>query len=142
MAKNKTVPTLIRVDDFLKEYANTEQKLKDAYTLIEMMQDVTGKLPYMWGPTIVGFGTYHYKYASGHEGSAPCLGFSPRKAEFSLYVYSGLEDHSHLLEGLGKYKMGKACIYVKKLEDINIDQLRTLMEATVKYLKETYTVAE
>ena len=80
----------------------------------------------MWGPTIIGFGSYHYKYASGHEGDAPLLGFSPRKTQFSLYVYSKTEKSDALLKDLGKYKMGKACIYFKKLSDINISIVEQL----------------
>ena len=88
----------------------------------------------MWGPTIIGFGSYHYKYASGHEGDAPILGFSPRKTAFSLYVYSETEKSKNLLTELGKFKMGKACIYVKKLEDINILTLHELCFESIKYI--------
>ena len=90
----------------------------------------------MWGPTIIGFGSYHYKYASGHEGDAPMLGFSPRKPQFSLYVYSKTERSDELLKALGKFKMGKACIYVKKLSDINIEVLKELCVETIAYLNE------
>ena len=87
-------------------------------------------------PTIIGFGTYHYKYASGHEGDAPIIGFSPRKAEFSLYAYTPSDENKILLDNLGKYKMGKACIYFKKLSDINLDILDKLSRATIKYIDE------
>jgi hypothetical protein len=92
----------------------------------------------MWGPSIVGFGSYHYKYESGHEGDAPMVGFSPRKAAISLYVFSGLKDHEYLLDGLGKFTMGKACIYVKKLSDIHQPVLIKIMQESIKYLKEKY----
>ncbi|WP_296386640.1 DUF1801 domain-containing protein [Winogradskyella sp.] len=88
------------------------------------------------GPTIIGFDNYHYKYASGHEGDAPILGFSPRKAAFSLYVYSATERSEKLLADLGKFKMGKACIYVKKLKDINISTLQELCIESIKYINE------
>lgn len=104
--------------------------------LIELMSKWSGFEPKMWGPTIVGFGSYHYKYASGHEGDAPLIGFAPRKAAFSLYVYSPVEEHKHLLKELGKFKMGKACIYVKKLSDINVITLEKMCKATIAYLNE------
>jgi len=101
----------------------------------------SGFPPKMWGPSIIGFGSYHYKYASGHEGDAPILGFSPRKAAFSLYVFSPLEENKHLLEGLGKYKISKACIYVKKLADINVDVLEKLCQASMAYIEEHHECA-
>lgn len=105
------------------------------------MSEWTGFDPKMWGPTIIGFGTYHYKYASGHEGDAPLIGFSPRKAAISLYVYSQTEENKHLLEDLGKFKMGKACIYVKKLSDINISVLQKISETSIEYLNEHHECA-
>lgn len=92
----------------------------------------------MWGPSIIGFGSYHYKYKSGHEGDAPLLGFSPRKSAISLYVFTGLDKHEYLLKNLGKFKKGKACIYVNKLEDIHIDELENVMKVTIDYIKEKY----
>lgn len=137
-AKTKTKSTDVHVLTFINDFAATEQQKEDSIALIRLMKEVSGFEPRMWGPTIVGFGNYHYKYASGHEGDAPLLGFSPRKAAISLYVFTGLEEHKHLLDKLGKFKMGKACIYVKKLSDINIDELKQLMEASVRFLKEKY----
>jgi hypothetical protein len=102
------------------------------------MQEWSDSKPTMWGPTIIGFGNYHYKYASGHEGDAPVLGFSPRKAAFSLYVYSDTAKSKLLLSGLGKFKMSKACIYVKKLSDINIPVLQELCMESIKYINEHY----
>ena len=119
MAKNKTLPTGENVKEFIERFANPRQKKDDSFKLIELMQKISGETPYMWGASIVGFGTYHYKYESGHEGDAPLLGFSPRKSSISLYVYSGSEEQKQYLNELGKYKMGKACIYINKLEDIN-----------------------
>ena len=138
MAKNKTAETNADVHDFIQSFANNEQKIKDSYTLIELMQKITGHEPKMWGPTIIGFGSYHYKYVSGHEGDAPMLGFSPRKAAISLYVFTGLEEHKHLLEGLGKYKIGKVCIYVNKLSDIDMKKLTTLAKTSFKFMKSKY----
>lgn len=138
MAENKTKSTEANVEEFIRSYANSQQKIDDSFMLMKMMQEVTGVEARMYGPTIVGFGNYHYKYASGHEGDAPLLGFSPRKAEFSLYVFTGLDEHEHCLKDLGKFKMGKACIYVKKLSDINLDVLKNLMEVSVDYLSTKY----
>ena len=138
MAKNKTTTTEANVDEFIRSYANSEQKIEDSFALMKMMQEATGVEAKMYGPTIVGFGNYHYKYASGHEGDAPLLGFSPRKTEFSLYVFTGLEEHEHHLKELGKFKMGKACIYVKKLSDLNLDVLKNLMQESVTYLSNKY----
>ena len=100
------------------------------------MRKWSGFEPKMWGPTISGFGSYPYKYASGHEGDAPLIGFSPRKAAFSLYVFSPVEEHKHLLDDLGKFKMSKTCIYVKKLSDINLTTLEKLCKATIDYVNE------
>lgn len=138
MAKNKTEPTQASVERFIRTFANSEQKKKDSYELIELMKKVSGHEPKMWGPSIIGFGSYHYKYASGHEGDAPIIGFSPRKAAISLYVYTGLDEHEHLLEGLGKYKIGKVCIYVNKLSDIDRQKLIRLMKESIRYIKTKY----
>jgi hypothetical protein len=138
MAKNKTENTNEDVIAFINA-VESEQKRKDSHSLIALMSEISGEQPKMFGPTIVGFGNYHYKYDSGHEGTAPLLGFSPRKAAFSLYVFTGLEEHAHLLNGLGKFTMGKACIYVKKLSDINEGTLIKLMEASIEYITQKYT---
>ena len=138
MAKNKTEPTNASVERFIRTFANSEQKKKDSYELIDLMKKVSGHEPKMWGPSIIGFGSYHYKYASGHEGDAPIIGFSPRKAAISLYVYTGLDEHEHLLEGLGKYKIGKVCIYVNKLSDIDRQKLIRLMKESIRYIKTKY----
>jgi hypothetical protein len=104
------------------------------------MRKWSGVDPKMWGPTIIGFGSYHYRYASGHEGDACLIGFSPRKAEFSLYVYAQGSNSEHLLEGLGKFKMGKACIYFKRLADLDLKVLEKLCKSTIRFLEETYKV--
>ncbi len=100
------------------------------------MREWTGHEPRMWGPTIIGFGSYHYNYASGHEGNVPLLGFSPRKAEFSLYMVATDLDYGGLLDKLGKFKMGKACIYFKKLDDLDLGVLEKISKATVKHVVE------
>lgn len=138
MAKNKTVTTDEDVYAFIESFATTDQKKADSLELIELMKKVSGLEPKMYGPSIVGFGNYHYKYASGHEGDAPLIGFSPRKAALSLYVFTGLDEHEYLLENLGKFKMGKACIYANKLSDINQETLVELMKKTIAYLKKKY----
>lgn len=136
--KNKTAETEVNVIDFINSFVDKEQKKQDSFRLIELMQEWSGFEPKMWGPTIIGFGKYHYKYASGHQGEAPLLGFSPRKAEFSLYVTAPGNDDQKLLDELGKYSMGKACIYFKKLSDLNLDTLEKLSKATIKYVNETH----
>lgn len=136
MAKNKTVETNENVTQFINSFADTEQKKQDSFKLIEIMQGITKQNPKMWGSSIIGFGSYHYKYASGHEGDAPLIGFSPRKAAISLYVYMGLKEHEYMLADLGKFKMGKACIYVKKLSDINEKALVKIANATIAYIEE------
>lgn len=137
MAKNKTAETDFNVSEFI-EILENEQKRQDSFRLIELMKISSGQEPKLWGPSIIGFGKYHYKYASGHEGDAPLIGFSPRKAAISLYVFTGLEEHMYLLNGLGKFKMGKACIYIKKLSDIDEEKLSLLMAETIAFLDKKY----
>jgi hypothetical protein len=135
MATNKTTYTDEDVTAFINAYVDSEQKKADSFQLLELMQAWSGFPPRMWGPTIIGFGSYHYKYASGHEGDAPLIGFSPRKAAISLYVYSPSEKSDELLDRLGKFKMGKACIYVKKLSDIQLDTLEALSRESMAHVK-------
>jgi hypothetical protein len=92
----------------------------------------------MWGPSIIGFGSYHYKYKTGHEGDAPLVGFSPRKAKISLYFATGDPDREALLENLGKHTTGKACVYINKMADIDVDLLRAMIKRSVSFLQETY----
>lgn len=139
--KNKTTETELSVADFIHSFVDDEQKKADSFKLIELMQAWSGFAPKMWGPTIIGFGSYHYKYVSGHEGDAPLIGFSPRKAAFSLYVFSPIETNKHLLDGLGKYKIAKACIYIKKLGDIDIAVLEKLCNASMAYIREHHECA-
>lgn len=137
MGELKTKQTDEDVMAFIESFADTEQKKKDSYELVKIMQDYTGFEPKMWGPSIIGFGSYHYKSErSTQEGDWPLVGFSPRKAAISLYIYSGSPEHEYLLKDLGKFKMGKACIYVKKLSDINIEVVKEMMGATIAFLEE------
>lgn len=141
MAKNKTIETEVHVANFIKSNVQDDQRMADSFRLIELMSSWTGFEPKMWGPSIIGFGSYHYKYASGHEGDMPLISFSPRKAEFSLYVYSPTNEHTPLLDGLGKFRMGKACLYVKRLSDISIPALEKICRATIGYLQEHHECA-
>jgi len=139
MAAIKTQQTDVSVSDFIHALADTEQKKNDSLELVRIMQDFTGYEPKMWGASIIGFGNYHYKSdRSRQEGDWPLVSFSPRKAAISLYVYTGGADQEALLNDLGKFKMGKACIYLKKLSDINQDVLKKLMQSTIDYLQEKY----
>lgn len=137
MAKNKTEYTDEDVIAYIERVENPQKKI-DSYRLLDLMGKATGQSPKMYGPSIIGFGNYYYKYASGHEGEAPLLGFSPRKAAISLYVYTGADEHAYLLEGLGKFTMGKACIYIKKLADIDEEKLIQMMTASINYISEKY----
>jgi hypothetical protein len=141
MSEIKTTRTSASVVDFIEHFADSEKKKQDSYALIRIMQEMTGFEPLMWGPSIIGFGSYHYKSErSRQEGDWPLVGFSPRKAAISLYIFTGLPEHEYLLKDLGKFKRGKACIYVKKLEDINQDALRSLIIESIQFLKAKYGV--
>ena len=137
MAKNKTIPTDADVSNYIATVENPQQR-EDSKCLVRLLQEITGESPYMWGPSIIGFGSYHYKYASGHEGDAPLLGFSPRKTATSLYIYSETEENKKLLLSLGKYKMGKVCIYVKKLSDVDESVMRKIAENSIHYIQKRY----
>ena len=133
--ENKTKVTEIQVSDFINSFVDDKHKREDSLQLIELMKKWSGFEPKMWGPTIIGFGSYHYKYASGHEGDCLLIGFSPRKKAFSLYVYTPQQNNIELLNKLGKFKMGKACIYINKLLDIDLDVLEVLCKSTIKFHK-------
>lgn len=141
MAEIKTKVHNGDVVEFIHSFADTEKKIEDALQLLDFMKKVTGFEAKMWGPSIIGFGKYHYKSdRSKQEGDWPLVGFSPRKAAISLYVYSGCEGQDELLQQLGKYKMGKGCIYVKKLSDINLEALERLVLSSISFLQEKYGV--
>lgn len=133
--KNKTKETEVSVSDFMASFVDSEQKKRDSFKLMELMKEWSGYEAKMWGASIIGFGTHHYKYASGHEGDMPLIAFSPRKAAFSLYVYTDSEEGETLLSDLGKFKMGKACIYVNKLSDIDLGILEKLCKAAIVFLQ-------
>lgn len=138
MAENKTKPTEISVDNFIQSVESTK-KQEDAFALKKMMEEITGEKAKMWGPTIIGFGTYHYKYNSGHEGDAPIVGFSPRKAAISLYLMDCSDPSSEiLLTQLGKFKKSVACIYINKLADVDEVVLRELIKKAYDLTKEKY----
>lgn len=136
MAEIKTKQTNASVEEFINSFADTDKKRADGFEIMKIMQDFTGYEPKMWGPSIIGFGQYHYQSErSKQEGDWPLVGFSPRKAAISLYVYSGCAGQEELLKDLGKFKMGKGCIYVQKLEDINVETLKKLMKSTIDFLQ-------
>ncbi|MCF3943496.1 DUF1801 domain-containing protein [Oceanobacillus alkalisoli] len=122
------------------ESVDHPKRREDAYKLLDIFSNVTGGEAKMWGPSIIGYGSYHYKYASGHEGDAPIVGFSPRKARLSLYLMVEEEKREALLENFGKYKAGKACIYVNKLEDIDQVILGEMIKETVAFVSERYKI--
>lgn len=138
MAKNKTTETESSVVDFVNAFVEDESKRNDAFELIKIIQEVTLFEPKMWGPSIIGFGSYHYKYASGHEGDAPLVGFSPRKSAISLYIYIVPENREELLSKFGKHKPSKGCIYIKKLADIDIEVLKNIISLSLEHLKKLY----
>ena len=137
MSSNKTVPTKQSVTTFIDSLED-EQKKHDCYSLLKLMKEVTGSEPKIWGNGMIGFDEYHYKYSSGREGNYFKIGFSPRKKELSIYILPGLDRFRKELEGLGKYRAGKSCLYVKKLDDINLDILRKIMNKSTKLLDEMY----
>ena len=141
MAKNKTTETKKSVTGFINAVTN-ETKRKDSLRLIELMKSVTGFEPRMWGPSIVGFGSYHYKYESGREGDAPLTGFSPRAAAISLYFCTEFEKKEQLLQKLGKHKTGAGCVYINKLEDVDIEVLKKIIVASVKQIQKIYPSKE
>src|SRR5215217_926779 len=134
MAEAKTKPTDQSVTDFLNKIPEPERRA-DCFAVAKIMEEITGKKPKMWGPSIVGFGSYHYKYASGREGDWPVAGFSPRKKDLTLYLMMGFEKHGELLEKLGKHSGAKSCLYIKRLSDIHIPTLKKLIKISVKELK-------
>ena len=127
ISENKTQPTAVDPMAFIGDVEN-ETRRADAFRLVEIMREETGEEPYMYGPSIVGFGTYHYKYESGREGDAPASGFSPRKAQMVVYLIGGYEKiYPDLLDRLGPYKVGKSCLYFKKLADLDESVLRQMI---------------
>ena len=135
MAEMKTKPTGQSVAEFLNEVSDEERRA-DCFQVAKIMEEITGEKPKMWGPSIVGFGSYHYKYASGREGDWPEMGFSPRKKDLTLYIMVGFEKHADLMEKLGKHSTSKSCLYIKRLSDIHIPTLKKLIKISLKDLRE------
>ncbi len=133
MAELKTRPTGASVADFIASVADPRRR-EDCETMVRLMQEVTGRPPEMWGESIVGFGRYAYKYASGWTGEWMATGFSPRKDNLTLYIMSGFDELADLMARLGKYKTGKGCLYVKRLSDVDLGVLRELVARSVAKL--------
>ena len=133
----KTKLNQASVTKFLNSIDDAKRR-EDSFAVLEIMQTITKQEAKMWGTATVGFGTYHYVYASGREGDWMQVGFSPRKNALTLYIMSGFSNYSELMEKLGKYKTGKSCLYIKKLEDIDLKILKELIRESVKYINQTY----
>jgi hypothetical protein len=133
MAELKTKQNDQSVEAFLNSVTD-EKKRQDSLTILNLMEEVTGAEPKMWGASIVGFGNYHYTYASGREGDWFLAGFSPRKQNLTLYIMAGFEQYDSLMNKLGKYKTGKSCLYIKKIEDIDLETLRELVRQSVDHM--------
>ncbi|MEE2566027.1 DUF1801 domain-containing protein [Hyphobacterium marinum] len=139
MAENKTQATGTPVADFIASVEPARRR-DEAAQLVTLFEKTTGWTARMWGPSIIGFGQYHYKYDSGREGDSLATGFSPRKAKLVFYIMPGYSDYGPILDRLGKHSLGKSCLYVNKLADIDLDVLAELIKAGVKDLGETYPV--
>ena len=137
MAENKTKPTTASVTAFVKAI-DDPQKRADARKVAAMMRRATGKRPRMWGSSIVGYGNYHYKYASGREGDFMLTGYSPRKQALTVYVLAGFSRFGPLMKKLGKYKTGKSCLYIKRLADVDEGVLEQLIKESVEYMRNNY----
>ena len=136
MAALKTTPNDRSVEAFLDGIGD-EKKKRDSYRILELMRQVTGEEAQMWGDSIVGFGSYHYKYASRREGDWFLTGFSPRKQAITLYIMAGFDQYEALMSQLGYYKTGKSCLYIKKLEDIDLPTLCELVKQSVEHMVKT-----
>lgn len=136
-SENKTKETEVSVDDFISAVTDEQQRL-DAIKIADMMTRVSGHLPKMWGPSIIGFGKYCYKYESGKEGEMCRIGFSPRKGQTVLYIIDGFQEYDGILPGLGKYKTGKSCLYVKRLSDVNEKVLEEICVRSLAWMAEKY----
>lgn len=134
-AELKTKPTAQSVADFLNRISDAERRA-DCFAVAKMMEEITGEKPKMWGTGIVGFGSFHFKYASGREGDWLVTGFSPRKKDLTLYLMMGFEQHRELMKQLGKHSTGKSCLYIKRLSDIHVPTLKKLIKVSVKQLKD------
>lgn len=140
MTENKTKPNRQSVAAFIASLEPAERR-KDCRTLLKLMRGATGVAPKMWGSGVVGFGSYHYKYGSGREGNWFVTGFSPRKQDLTLYLMAGVERYPDLLGRLGKHKTGRSCLYLKRLDDVDIAVLKKLVGESVKYVRRNYPAA-
>jgi len=136
VAELRTKPTHEGVTVFLNGIEDV-RKRQDCFTLLALMREAAGAEPKMWGDSVVGFGSYHYHYASGRQGDWFLTGFSPRKQNLTVYIMAGFDQYEHLLSRLGKYKTGKACLYIKKLEDVDVAVLRELVQQSVEHMRRT-----
>lgn len=137
MATNKTTETKESVTDFINAIKD-EAKRKDAFALVQLLKQQTGLAPKMWGPSIVGFGSYHYKYDSGREGDSPLVGFAPRATALTLYLSGSFEGREALLQKLGTHKTEKGCLYIKKLEDVDTAVLQEMIARHIRHIKNLY----
>lgn len=140
MAEPKTKPTEESVKDFLNRIPEAERR-EDCFVVAKIMEEITGDKPKMWGPSMVGFGTYRYKYASGREGDWPVTAFSPRKKDLTVYLMMGFQKHDELMKKLGKHSSAKSCLYIKRLSDIHVPTLKKLIKTSIKEL-EAYIKAQ
>jgi hypothetical protein len=136
MAELKTKPNDQSVEAFLNSI-DDEKKREDSFKILALMKEITKDEPKMWGDSIIGFGSYHYEYASGREGDWFLTGFSPRKQNLTLYLMSGFEEYDNLLKNLGKFKTGKSCLYIKKIEDVDLQTLTELVKQSVAHMEAT-----
>jgi hypothetical protein len=137
MSENKTKPTSANVEDFINSVDNDIRR-QDGFAVLDVMKRVSGEEPVMWGPSIIGFGQYHYKYDSGREGDMCKIGFSPRKANTVLYIMGGHEQFQPIFDRLGKYKQGKSCVYITNLKNVDMDVLEELVQADWDHMTEKY----
>lgn len=135
MSENKTRPTDLDVTEFLTN-VDHQTRREDGFALLEMMKEITGETAVLWG-SIIGFGSYHYKYESGREGDMPLIGFSPRKQSMTVYIMPGFDEYDEMLGKLGKHKIGKACLYINKLADVDETTLRQLIKHAYDHMKAT-----
>ena len=139
MSENKTQPTDVDVRSYLAG-VEPQRRREDGIALLDIFQEATGWQPRMWGPSMIGFGRYHYKYETGREGDCFATGFAPRKANMVAYIMPGYHDYSEILSRLGKHKLGKSCLYFNKLADLDVEVLKTLIKSGIRDLSQKYEV--
>jgi len=141
MSELKTKPTDKDVNEYLNKIENVKKR-EDCYKLLAIMNDITKEKPVIWGDSIIGFGKYHYIYKTKREGDWPIIGFAPRKKNISIYIMSGFSMHKEIMENLGKYKIGKSCLYINKLEDINQEMLKNLIKESINFIESQYEIVK